>query len=224
MTGIPDLHGEPELSDPHWDPMWAAAEATGLPVSFHAGGGGMKLLSMENGKVVKPAGREGEFKKRGRGTMQTLGTTTECVRNGITVADLLMSGILARFPKLNFCSVETGAGWVPFVLESLDKHTIKYRVQREHPEMTELPSFYFRRQVYTNCWFEHLTDYHMEVIGADNILFETDFPHPTCLIGDEINEAIEIVTGALSKEDQEKILWKNATKLFKLDDKAFGLN
>jgi predicted TIM-barrel fold metal-dependent hydrolase len=177
----------------------------------------MKSFKMENGKVVRPPDREALIKMRGKGTMQTLGTTSEFLKNGLTVADLLMSGILARFPKLNFASVETGVGWVPFVLESLDKHAIKYRVQDEHPEMTELPSFYFHRQVYANCWYEHLTDYHMEMIGADNILFETDFPHPTCLIGDEINDAIEVVTGALSKEDQEKILWKNATKLFKLD-------
>ena len=71
--------------------------------------------------------------------------------------------------------------------------------------------------MYANVWYEHLTDYHMEVIGPDNLLFETDFPHPTCLVGDEIGEAIELVTGALSQENREKILWKNAARLFKVN-------
>ena len=220
MTGVPDAHGEPFLVDRRWDPMWAAAEATGLPISFHAGGGGGDAaikLENEEGHVVNVNPLEARRSVMGTDTTLAFTTCREFMRNGMSVAELLMSNILPRFPELRFVSVESGIGWIPFVLESLDQHAKKYRIQREHPEYTELPSFYFHRQVYANVWFEHLTDYHIEVIGADNLLFETDFPHPTCLIGDEINEAIEVVTGGLSQDNREKILWKNAERLFKVN-------
>ena len=219
MTGVPEWHGEPYLADRHWDPMWAAVEATGLSISFHAGGGGPQAQKMEfvDGEVTRNNPLEPRINVMGSDTTIALLTTTEFMRNGMTVADLLMSGILPRFPELKFVSVESGVGWIPFVLESLDKHAQKYRLQREHPEYTELPSYYFHRQVYANCWYESLTDFHMETIGPDNLLFETDYPHPTCLIGNEINDAIEVVTGKLSQEDREKILWRNAADLFRAD-------
>ena len=37
-----------------------------------------------------------------------------------TIANLIYSGLLERHPKLKFVSVESGIGWLPFVLEGLD--------------------------------------------------------------------------------------------------------
>jgi predicted TIM-barrel fold metal-dependent hydrolase len=128
-----------------------------------------------------------------------------------------MSGILPKFPKLRFIIVESGVGWIPFMLESLDKHFAQYRVDREHPEFKEKPSYYFNRQVFVNSWFEKLGPWHVGSIGSGNMLFETDYPHPTCLIGSEIGEAIESSLGQLEIADREKILWKNAVSLYGLD-------
>jgi hypothetical protein len=41
FTGEPQKFGFPALADPHWDPLWAAAQDTGLPVSFHIGSGSL---------------------------------------------------------------------------------------------------------------------------------------------------------------------------------------
>jgi uncharacterized protein len=221
MTGVPELHGEPYLADLHWDPLWAAVQETGLPISFHAGGGGPQAtpMKMKDGNVVRgqsPVATRARVS--GVSTTQALLTTTEFMRNGMTVADLLMSGILPRYPTLKFIAVESGVGWIPFVLEALDEHAVRYQTRREHPGFTELPSFYFHRQVFANVWFEHLTPALLETIGEDNVLFETDFPHPTCLLEGEIDRAIDHVTEELTSEQREKILWRNAIDLFKLDD------
>ena len=77
-----------------------------------------------------------------------------------------------------------------------------------------LPSEYFRRQVYANYWFEQLEPWHLEKIGVDNILWETDFPHPTCLLGPEVPEALATGFTGVGDDDREAILWRNASKLY----------
>ena len=54
-----------------------------------------------------------------------------------------------------------------------------------------LPSELFRQSVYVTYWFESVAPKHfLDVIPIDNVLFETDFPHTTCLFGN-IQETIE---------------------------------
>jgi predicted TIM-barrel fold metal-dependent hydrolase len=65
-------------------------------------------------------------------------------------------------------------------------------------------------------WFER-TDLPALVrgVGEDNILFETDFPHPTCLYPDPLTSAQENMRD-LTAEQRAKILGGNATKLYRL--------
>ena len=97
------------------------------------------------------------------------------------LVDLLLSGILPRFPELIFVSVESGIGWIPFMLETCDYHFLRGDVRAQRPEFELLPSDYFRRQVYGCYWFESIAPrLLLDEIGVDRIMFETDFPHPTC--------------------------------------------
>jgi uncharacterized protein len=43
MTQNPAVFGAPGLANPHWDPVWAAAEDMGMPVNFHIGSGDNSL-------------------------------------------------------------------------------------------------------------------------------------------------------------------------------------
>lgn len=217
MTGAPELHGEPMLPDPHWYPMWAAAEATGLPVSFHVGGAGGFVGARHGSAERANHPNVQRIAMQGTSAVRAFTTAASFLGNGVIIADLLMSGILPRFPTLKFIAVESGVGWIPFVLEALDFHAQQFDLRGERPEFEELPSFYFHRQVYANSWFERLTPYHIETIGAKNILFETDFPHPTCLINEEIDQAMDRAFAGITDEDRAKILWKNAFDLFQLD-------
>jgi predicted TIM-barrel fold metal-dependent hydrolase len=203
-TGAPQWHGLPFLADRCWDPMWAAAQATGLPISFHVGGGGQSAERMEERIAVET------YKSwLGRANAE------EFLRNAMITGDLLMSGVLERFPRLRFIIVESGVGWIPFLLETLDWAYRQYDMRSDRPQF-EPPSFYFHRQVFANSWFEKLDQWHADRIGAGNLLFETDYPHATCLIEDEVDYAIDLLAD-LEPADRDKILWKNATDLFQLD-------
>ena len=97
-----------------------------------------------------------------------------------SVADLIFGGICHRFPDLEFVSVESGVGWIPGALETFDWQWKNGGVRDEHPEYDLLPSEYFQRQIYGCFWFEDQVARNAIELYPDNILFETDYPHPTC--------------------------------------------
>ncbi len=62
---------------------------------------------------------------------------------------------------------------------------------------------------------EHAPNELMDAIGVDNILFETDYPHPVCLY-DNVREKIDAALGNATSEAQHKVLFENAAKLYKV--------
>ncbi len=79
------------------------------------------------------------------------------------------------------------------------------------------PSEYFKRQIYGCFWFEKTAPKKLiDAIGEDNLLFETDFPHPTCLYPN-VQEYIAEVTADWSETTRRKILQDNAAALYKIE-------
>lgn len=206
-TGAPQNHSQPYLGDRHWDPLWSACVTAGFSVNFHVANGDISAH-------IAPA----RIMLDGPAVTTARTSTAAFLDNAQQVNDLLLCGVLARFPDLKFVSVESGLGWIPFLLESADYHFKKSKVHREKPEFGDLlPSDLFRRQIYVNYWFENLEPWHIEAVGADNILFETDFPHPTCLYGKEVDAVIKGGLAKMPADVQEKILWRNAAALYRID-------
>jgi uncharacterized protein len=202
FTGEPQRFGLPFLGDPHWDPFWAAAQDAGLAIHLHIGSGDMST-SFQPDRIAATS----------TAAAYAYTSTEMFLKNGLQVADLITSGVLVRFPELKFVSVESGIGWIPFVLEAADHSYLEARPERRS-EWEMLPSEYFRRQVYACYWFETVAPTKLlGEIPVDNILFETDFPHPTCLFGN-VRERIEVSLANASASDREKILWGNAAKLY----------
>ncbi len=94
-------------------------------------------------------------------------------------------------------------------LEDIDRHP---------SQLKKMPSGYFRSNLYATFWFEknrnRLPDL-IEAVGEDNILFETDFPHPTCMYPKPLETVAEKVA-TLSPEAQRKIMGENARKRYRL--------
>lgn len=207
FTGEPHTLGQPVIGDPHWNPLWEVACEYDLPVSFHIGSGNME-------------GGLNRDKLRLYGKMATF---TELsveffMRNGMHLTDLLMSGVLARYPAIRFVSVESGIGWIPFLLEALDYQFEGNQVREERSDFDRLPSAYFARNVYGCYWFEQVAPRRLiDRVGVDNILFETDFPHPTSLFGDEVRARIDNGLGECDAATRRKILWDNAAALYKVE-------
>jgi predicted TIM-barrel fold metal-dependent hydrolase len=210
MTGAPQYHDQPFIADTHWDRLWAATQAAGLSVSFHVGNG-------NPGDVMAPERLRDDLP----GVTLTRSATFPFLENGKQVTDLVLSGVLNRFPGLMFASVESGVGWVPFVLECMDYHYKRTTGGLPNlPWGDMLPSDLFRRQIYMNFWFEKLEQWHVDAIGEDHILFETDFPHPTSLGVEEARDAVATGLAGFSQDLKEKILWRNAARLYGLDEAA----
>jgi predicted TIM-barrel fold metal-dependent hydrolase len=98
-------------------------------------------------------------------------------------------------------------------------------VTKEHPEYDLLPSEYFKRQIYGCFWFEHGPSLSaaIETLGADNILYETDFPHPTSMSPGPASTAIpakEFIATRLAHLGEpvlRKILHDNAARVYGLE-------
>jgi predicted TIM-barrel fold metal-dependent hydrolase len=208
FTGEPHAFGQPVIGDPHWNPLWEVACEYDLPISFHIGSG-----NMEGGL------NRDKLRLYGRMATFTEVSIEFFMRNGMQLTDLLMSGVLARYPTIKFVSVESGIGWIPFVLEALDYQFIGNEVAAERPDFDRLPSAYFARNVYSCYWFEQTAPRRLlDKVGVDNILFETDFPHPTSLFGGEVEERIRNGLAECSDEVRRKILWSNAQRLYKVEE------
>jgi predicted TIM-barrel fold metal-dependent hydrolase len=207
FTGAPQDFGFPFLGDPHWKPLWKAAQEVDLPVSLHLGGGDI------SGDF--PAEK---FRAHGMGPTISSQTVGLFLNAATQMVDVLTSGILPRNPALQIVSVESGIGWIPFVLESVD-YTFAYAgATRDRPEYKSPPSHYFRRQVYGCLFHEEFAPKHLlDEIGADRILFETDYPHPVCLFGN-VREKIDAGLGAQPEPVRHQVLWKNAADLYRVSE------
>jgi predicted TIM-barrel fold metal-dependent hydrolase len=194
FTSAPQDFGMPLIGDVHWNPIWSAAQDVDLPISLHIGSGDFQ------DQLMNPA----RFAAHGIGPSTVSGSMSILISNAIQLMDVVMSGVLPRNPKLKIASVESGIGWLPFVKEALD-HGFDYANVR-------------KEQVWACTFFEEFaTHTALDEIGADRVMFETDYPHPICLYGDEVREKIDAAFGDLEADVREKILFGNAAELYDVE-------
>ena len=131
--------------------------------------------------------------------------------NARIIANLCMSDLFDRFPGLQVASAESGLGWIPFLLETLE-YQLAENAAGQHYSLT--PAEYFARNVYSCFWFErkNIAD-SVRQVGVDNVMFETDFPHPTCLYPAPLQHAASGLA-ALDLASRKKILSENAAKVY----------
>ena len=207
MTSDPHDLGAPDLASREWDPLWEACTELKLPVHFHIGASvtGMSMYQ----KYAWPSHPEN--------TKLALGGTLLFIGNARVVSNLILSGMFDRHPELKMVSVESGVGWIPFILEALD-YEMAENAPQEFAQLGKPPSEYFRSNLYATFWFENnrnkLPDL-IEAVGEDNILFETDFPHPTCLYPTPL-DSVAAKMATLAPDTQRKIMGENARKLYRL--------
>ena len=207
FTSAPQDFGMPFIGDPHWNPIWETAQEIDLPISLHIGSGDFQ------DQLLDPA----RFAAHGIAPSTVSGSMSILLTNAIQLMDIAMSGILPRNPKLRLVSVESGVGWLPFIKEALD-YGFKYTgVSKEKPEFKKCPSEYLREQVWACSLFEEFSSESvLDDVGADRILFETDYPHPICLYGN-VREKIDAAFGDRPQAVRDKILFSNAAELYGIE-------
>ncbi|WP_436771590.1 amidohydrolase family protein [Yinghuangia sp. YIM S09857] len=203
FTELPANLGLPSVHDPdrHWDPFFAACDETGTVVCMHIG-------SSSRMPVTSPDAPEG-------------------VRMALTFAnaqyslvDWLMSGVLARFPRLRIAYSEGQIGWMPFVMERVDnifRHSSAWAGL--DPVITEPPSSYAAGRVF-GCFFED--DFGVlsrEAVGIERITFETDYPHQDST-WPRTREILERMAGMVTPEELHRIARGNALDMLGLPPDA----
>jgi uncharacterized protein len=207
MTSDPQDLGAPDLANRAWDPFWEACAELQMPVHFHIGASATAM------------GFYGQYpwESHPMDTKLAIGGTLLFIGNARVVVNAILSGVFDRHPDLKMVSVESGCGWIPFILEALD-YEMSENAPGELAKMKKMPSEYFRSNMYATFWFENNRNNLpalIDAVGEDSILFETDFPHPTCLYPEPL-ATVKTKMDTLPVETQKKIYGENARKLYRL--------
>ena len=230
LSDKPEMLGLPELPDPYFDPMWDIFNETGAVPNFHIGAGARKeeleairasrYLSEDEAaaKAAAPkAVADPAWNAFGHQRRLAVGATQMYMSNVRIIANLTMSNLFDRYPKLKIVSAESGIGWVPFILESLEFQLDEMVTDPAEKALVQRrPTEYFRDHIYVMFWFEeHAPQTMIEKIGVNNVLVETDVPHPTCLYPGA-REHFSNVLGGLDEHTRRRVLHDNAAELYRL--------
>jgi predicted TIM-barrel fold metal-dependent hydrolase len=213
---VADEHGFLPLNHPAYDRFWAACVDLDVPVGLHPGvhvdtPGACRLFGLvadsENMMEVNSAVDE---RAGGSALGQAVGNTVDMV---VSMGRLIMGGVCERFPTLRLLFLESGGGWVPTQLERMDEQVQAFPLERRW--LSLLPSEYFRRQ----CWvsFEP-EEWNLaacaEWLGADRVLWASDYPHPEYHPG--VVKDVQASIATLPDESRRRILGTNAVDAYRL--------
>jgi predicted TIM-barrel fold metal-dependent hydrolase len=134
-----------------------------------------------------------------------------------SLIDFLFSGVLVRFPELKLAYSESQIGWIPYALERAD-NVWKYHSSWTHVDraIPELPSSYYYGRVFGCFTNDEFGVASIDVVGEDNICFETDYPHTDTTWPFTEREA-DAMTASLTTEQRYKVMRGNAIKMLDLD-------
>jgi predicted TIM-barrel fold metal-dependent hydrolase len=186
----------PSIWSGHWDPFFEACEETGTVVTMHIGSGTRTTITSADAP-------------------QVVSTVMIFANSAASMVDYLQSGIMARYPNLKLLYAECQIGWIPFILERADDAWMTHLWAHDDRLAGELPSSYYKDRVFS-CFFKDNVGIDMLArIGADQVLFETDYPHSD---GTWPNtpQVAEKLFGHLDQETVDKIARGNAIKLLGL--------
>ena len=184
------------LSDPAYEPFWAACEDLDMAVGIHEG----------HWSRLPTTGAD-RFHTR-----FALHACSHPMEQMMALLALIEGGVLERHPQLRIGFLESGCGWLPYWLWRLDE---EYQVTpwEVKDRVRLMPSEYFRRQCFiavdpSEPYLSQLIDY----IGSDNIIFGSDYPHMDHK-PDIVSQIVQLEKD-LAKETVEKILAYNPTRFY----------
>jgi predicted TIM-barrel fold metal-dependent hydrolase len=148
------------LHDPHYEPLWNAAEELDFVIGIHEGGNsGMPTVGID--------------RFEGRGAQHSISHTMEMM---LACMSMIWGGVCERHPQLRAGFLESGGGWIAPWLDRMDRHFDDQGFNDSG--LKTRPSDLFRR----NCWIsfepvEGSLKVLAEYIGPNKILWATDYPH-----------------------------------------------
>jgi predicted TIM-barrel fold metal-dependent hydrolase len=196
----PFTHSKQAHGHPDHDPLWARAEALGVPIAIHPTFEPFWAAPVR----FKRLGRAREF------------FYNVMLRQGVQQALLsfMALGTLDRFPKLRLGVLESGAGWIGSFLDRAD--AVAETGQGRAVGLTRKPSEMFRAQCFISgdpdeTAVAHIVDH----VGADAFLWATDYPHPDH--PGTWAHALQRLVAPLAPASRAKLLGENVARIYRLD-------
>ena len=172
------------------DPMWAAIAESGIPLSFHV------TATQE----FFGFGSLGANLNRNLAPFRPL------------LGQLIMSGVLERHPGLRLVFAEGGATWVADAIAGMDRIFRAYYTILK-PKLKELPSHYWYRQCHATFMDDPIALKLVEEIGAENMMWSLDYPHPEGVHG-FVGDVGKQIYDAIGHERAKLVLGGNAARLY----------
>lgn len=183
------------LWHPEWEPVWRACAETGVPLHIHTIGPLVDLRWVREPAFYRP-------------WLATHIAAFQVPMLGILAA-ILYGGALERYPEVKVVIGESGIGWLPYALERFD-----FEWEDQFKDLLpQPPSTYWRRQMYATFQVDRTGLENIERIGAETIMWGSDFPHPDGTWPDSLEILAPQVEGLLP-ETRRRILCDNAAALY----------
>jgi predicted TIM-barrel fold metal-dependent hydrolase len=131
------------------------------------------------------------------------------------LAAMIFCGALERNPGLRLVVAECGIGWLPYFLWRMDLMFDTYNHQTRDYALRRRPSEIFREQVFVTFQEDPVGVPQISAIGADNVMWASDYPHPNSTFPDSkraVGELCAITGDALGR----KVTGDNAARLYRL--------
>ena len=161
---------------PLFDPVWERLDAAGITVGIHGGDSGMNAY-------VSRWEPTGDFEAFRTTAFKMVSTHLKTIFD--TMAALICHGVFDRHPNLRVATIENGGMYVPHLLDEL---SLAYR--KAPQDFGRDPVEAFREHVWVSPFYEDDISLLKDLIGADHLLFGSDWPHaeglaePTSFIDD----------------------------------------
>ncbi|MDA1074681.1 MAG: amidohydrolase family protein [Proteobacteria bacterium] len=194
VWGPPD-HEAINYNLPEFDPLWACVQDVDLPITFHVSTGRDPRTSRGNGGAVINY------------AVHSLAPTMEAIVN------ICASGVVDRFPKLKFGTIEAGIGWVAWALQAMDEAYKKHHMF-VRPKLDRLPSEYFQTNGFASFQEDKVgLDLAREHGLVNNFLWASDLPHHEGTWPHSA-QAIERTMGQLNDTERARVLGLNSARIF----------
>jgi predicted TIM-barrel fold metal-dependent hydrolase len=133
----------------------------------------------------------------------------------VSIVQLILSGVLDKYPGLQFYFAETQAGWIPHSMNFLDEFYQRWYTYYDG-KLPKLPSEYFRDHVLFSFIDDRLAMPMRRWIGIDNLMWGSDFPHSAGTYPHSRDILDDLFEG-VPADERRRVLVENPCRFFGLD-------
>ena len=197
---------ERRYDQPEYEPFWAAAQSLGMPLSLHTATRRQGRIRGAPGQTLRDASSR----------------ATKAFGPATSMCDMIFSGVFERHPRLTVAIVEFELAWAPHLLDTMD-----YTYRERHEEAIYRfkdglrPSDFFHRNVVLSFQEDAVGIRLRDVIGVDNMMWGSDYPHSESTFPRSRKILAEILAG-VPADEQAKIVGANTARVYRFDVAQLG--